>query len=121
MANLGELLAELRHGWGLKQEELADILHLSKSTISSYERGQQLPPLDKLVCLADFFHVTTDYLLGRCDVSVSPDSLNAELLPHKTAASVIRDIGNLSSEQKRALAVIINDMKKLSTILGEVQ
>ena len=121
MANLGELLAELRHDRGLKQEELADILHLSKSTISSYERGQQLPPLDKLVCLADFFHVTTDYLLGRCDVSVSPDSLNAELLPHKTAASVIRDIGNLSSEQKRALAVIINDMKKLSTILGEVQ
>ena len=59
--------------------------------------------------------------MGRCDVSVSPDSLNAELLPHKTAASVIRDIGNLSSEQKRALAVIINDMKKLSTILGEVQ
>ena len=116
-----ELLAELRHDRGLKQEELADILHLSKSTISSYERGQQLPPLDKLVCLADFFHVTTDYLLGRCDVSVSPDSLNAELLPHKTAASVIRDIGNLSSEQKRALAVIINDMKKLSTILGEVQ
>lgn len=55
MANLGELLAELRHDWGLKQEELADILHLSKSTISSYERGQQLPPLDKLVCLADFF------------------------------------------------------------------
>lgn len=67
MANLGELLAELRHDWGLKQEELADILHLSKSTISSYERGQQLPPLDKLVCLADFFHVTTDYLLGRCE------------------------------------------------------
>lgn len=69
MANLGELLAELRHDRGLKQEELADILHLSKSTISSYERGQQLPPLDKLVCLADFFHVTTDYLsLGtlRC-------------------------------------------------------
>lgn len=59
MANLGELLAELRHDRGLKQEELADILHLSKSTISSYERGQQLPPLDKLVCLADFFHVTT--------------------------------------------------------------
>lgn len=39
MANLGELLAELRHDRGLKQEELADILHLSKSTISSYERG----------------------------------------------------------------------------------
>ena len=52
MANLGELLAELRHDRGLKQEELADILHLSKSTISSYERGQQLPPLDKLVCLS---------------------------------------------------------------------
>ena len=62
MANLG---GTIRHDRGLKQEELADILHLSKSTISSYERGQQLPPLDKLVCLADFFHVTTDYLLGR--------------------------------------------------------
>ena len=31
MANLGELLAELRHDRGLKQEELADILHLSKA------------------------------------------------------------------------------------------
>ena len=77
MANLGELLAELRHDWGLKQEELADILHLSKSTISSYERGQQLPPLDKLVCLADFFHVTTDYLFGnvkKCAVGKHPKS-----------------------------------------------
>ena len=42
MANLGELLAELRHDWGLKQEELADILHLSKSTISSYWKCQEM-------------------------------------------------------------------------------
>lgn len=34
MANLGELLAELRHDRGLKQEELADILHLSKKSRS---------------------------------------------------------------------------------------
>ena len=46
MANLGEQEAELSLERGLKQEELADILHLSKSTISRYERGQQLPPLD---------------------------------------------------------------------------
>lgn len=77
MANLGELLAELRHDRGLKQEELADILHLSKSTISSYERGQQLPPLDKLVCLADFFHVTTDGVVPcKCSRKIPKNLLN---------------------------------------------
>ena len=68
MANLGELLAELRHDRGLKQEELADILHLSKSTISSYERGQQLPPLDKFGVLSRLLSCDDRLSLGtlRC-------------------------------------------------------
>lgn len=72
MANLGELLAELRHDRGLKQEELADILHLSKSTISSYERGQQLPPLDKYEIAAN--------------LGIKPDSVRMALTRARKAA-----------------------------------
>jgi transcriptional regulator with XRE-family HTH domain len=120
MAHLGELLAELRHDHGMKQDDLAAIIHVSTSTISSYERGQQFPPIDKLESLADVFHVTTDYLLGRSSVSMPLDILETEILPGRTASCVIRDINGLSPERKQALKLILDDMKKISQILGKV-
>lgn len=120
MAAFGELLAELRHDRGLKQEDLARIFYVSKSTISNYETGVQIPPLERIRDIADYFHVTTDYLLGRCSSPLSPDVLEEQILPNKTAGHVIQDIAALSPERKQALAVILNDMKKLSTIIGEV-
>ena len=65
MAHLGELLAELRQDRGLTQDQLAEIISVSPGTISNYEDGRHLPDLDKLKMIADYFHVTTDYLLGR--------------------------------------------------------
>ena len=65
MAHLGELIAELRQDKGLTQKELGDILCVSSGTISNYENGVHLPDVDKVIALANYFHVTTDYLLGR--------------------------------------------------------
>lgn len=58
-------LKELRKEKGLKQQELADEINVSKSAIGMYELGKRLPPSDVLEKLADFFGVTSDYLLGR--------------------------------------------------------
>lgn len=60
----GERLAELRKNKGLKQEELAERLGISKSALSKYERNVSEPD-DKLkVKFAEFFNVSLDYLLG---------------------------------------------------------
>lgn len=80
MAHLGELIAELRQDRGLTQKELGDILCVSSGTISNYENGVHLPDVDKVIALANYFHVTTDYLsvalhlisLSRCCSELSP-------------------------------------------------
>lgn len=65
MEFFGELLAELRKDKKLSQKELADIFHLAASTISSYEMGVHSPHVDQLAKFADYFNVSTDYLLGE--------------------------------------------------------
>lgn len=47
--------------------DIADILHCRQSTVSAWELGRREMDLDTLLRIADFFGVTTDYLLGRTD------------------------------------------------------
>lgn len=49
----------------LSQLQLAEKLGLTKSTISAYENGQRMPSYEVLIGIANFFSVTTDYLLGQ--------------------------------------------------------
>ena len=62
---LDKRLRELRQERGLKQEELGRRVGASKQSVSNWENGNILPSIDILVRLADFFGVSTDYLLGR--------------------------------------------------------
>ena len=65
MATFGELLEELRKDHRLSQKQLADVIAVTTGTVSNYENNQHLPDIEKLIMLADYFGVTTDYLLGR--------------------------------------------------------
>gem|GEM_PF-268883 len=58
----------LRSEIGLSQEQLAKKLRLSKAAIGHYETGFRRPDLDTLERIADFFGVSTDYLLGRTPI-----------------------------------------------------
>lgn len=58
-------LQALRENRRLSRRTLAELCGLSKNMISLYERGEKAPSVDALVSLADFFEVSTDYLLGR--------------------------------------------------------
>ena len=60
-------LIDLRMEKQLTQVELAKILGKSKQMISFYESGDKFPSVEMLEKYADFFGVTTDYLLGRTD------------------------------------------------------
>lgn len=62
---IGDRLRELREERGMKQEDLASIINVERQSISNYENDKSCPSLENLVRLADFFEVTTDYLLGR--------------------------------------------------------
>lgn len=61
----GDRLTLLRKEKGITQSELGEQLDVVKSTISLYEAERVEPSMETLIKLADYFGVTTDYLLGR--------------------------------------------------------
>lgn len=60
-----ENLMALRKQHGLSQESLGDVVDVSRQTVSKWELGLTTPELDKLVGLAEYFHITLDELVGR--------------------------------------------------------
>lgn len=60
-------IRNLREDHDLKQRELAEILSCSQRIYSNYERGDVDIPTDILIKLADYYRVSTDYILGRTD------------------------------------------------------
>lgn len=111
MAHLGDILMELRQDAGLTQKELGNVLHVSSGTISNYENGVHLPDVEKLIVFANFFNVTTDYLLCRTSVNVSLDLLQQPLGNGKTISDIISIILRLSPDRQQALVTLISDME----------
>lgn len=62
---LFENLRNLREDHDLTQKQVADYLHISQTNYSKYELGKVNIPIEVFIKLADFYHVSVDYLLGR--------------------------------------------------------
>jgi HTH-type transcriptional regulator, competence development regulator len=58
-------LIELRKEKKLRQEDIAKILGIARTTYAMYEQGNREPDFDTLNKMADYFEVSVDYLLGR--------------------------------------------------------
>jgi transcriptional regulator with XRE-family HTH domain len=66
---IGERLFNLRKEKNLSQEELANILDVSRQTVSKWETDQSTPDFDKIVPLCNYFGITTDELLtGKTNI-----------------------------------------------------
>lgn len=63
-SDFGETLKHLRKRRELTQKDFGAKIGLSKAVVSKYENGMGYPSFDVLVWIAQYFGVTTDYLLG---------------------------------------------------------
>ena len=61
-------LKDIREDRDITQKEIADYLHIKQNTYSQYESGKRQLPIEALIALADYYHVSTDYLLGVSDI-----------------------------------------------------
>ncbi len=59
-----EVIRNLRIKNNLSSKELSKILNISESSVSLYESGKRKPSLGLIIKIADYFSVSTDYLLG---------------------------------------------------------
>ena len=81
---LGEKLSKLRKEYNYTQEQLADILGVSRQSISKWESDIAYPETEKLIELGKFFECSMDYLLKddvteKTDTSVSESTFNEKV------------------------------------------
>lgn len=68
MPKFSDRLKQLRTERRLSQQNLADQLGFSKSSVNMYERGEREPGIESMETMADYFNVDLDYLMGRSDI-----------------------------------------------------
>ncbi|GAA0490994.1 helix-turn-helix transcriptional regulator [Salinibacillus aidingensis] len=64
---LSKRLSYLRKKHNFNQDEMSKKIGVARTTYAMYEQGRRNPDYEVLEKIADFFEVTTDYLLGRSD------------------------------------------------------
>ncbi len=126
----GQILKELRVKKGLKQSELANILGITQQAYQRYEYGTSEPNADGFEFLADFYGVTTDYLLGRVPaetetLTASENALEQRLLeqyyklPEKYRKKFLEGVIQAVELQKQQEAAEQNKLPHSATI-GEL-
>ena len=104
MLTLGERIKILQEATGVKNKEIAAFLHVAKNTVSGYVQDKSEMTFESLVKIADLFHVTTDYLLGRTDIPEIPLRLS------DSERRLILDLRTLNPDQKAIAAQNIRFM-----------
>jgi transcriptional regulator with XRE-family HTH domain len=68
MLVLGDRLRELREDIGLRQDELAIKLNISRSTYANYETSRAEPSISILLDIANIYGVSVDFIVGNTDI-----------------------------------------------------
>ena len=113
MRDLGATLALLRSEKGLGQKQMGASLNLSISAISSYEKNVHAPDLKMLCRLAEYFNVTTDYLLGRTEYRCPPESLSRYISMDYTVQDMVNTVLSLDSATQASIVNFVKYMKHL--------
>ena len=97
MSKMGAFLQTLRREQGLTQEQLGEKLHISGKTISRWETGTYMPPVEMLLALSELYAVSMNELVAGA-------RLTPEELPEKAEenlASVMKDNAAFQLEERR--------------------
>ena len=104
----GQTLRDLRLKRHLTQKEAAENFSISQQTYQKYESGKVEPPYDLLCDFADFYGVTTDYLLGREEAPEPLEQLASQTYMEVTEQVLLEKYLELP---KASREIVINFMK----------
>lgn len=104
----GNRIKNLREEKNMKQEDLAKILSISSSAVGMYERDEREPNDEITLKLAEYFGVSTDYLLGKSDIR-NPEEIKN--ISHANAGGL--DTNGLDEEDLEELQRQIDYIKKM--------
>ena len=107
-----DILKMLREKRGYSQQGLAEVLHVSKNSVSHYELRVSMPSIDVLIGIADIFDVSLDYLLGRSSANLSKRLLEKPIDKNITAGKVLESILKLDKDRRKDLLKILYYIEK---------
>lgn len=93
MTIFAERLKKLREDRGITQQELAEIVGTTNKAVSTWENGIKVPRQPRIEKLADYFNVTTDYLLGRIETKQWNDVLSDTVKNQNSVESYLINLG----------------------------
>ncbi len=96
-------IRNLRNKKGKTQQALADELNISQRTVAAWEKGTRKPSYELLCQIADYFGVSTDYLLGRTEAQTekAPDPKEGAGGDHEKLRQIIKEIVDETLKEKR--------------------
>ncbi|GED13768.1 helix-turn-helix domain-containing protein [Aneurinibacillus migulanus] len=108
MSVLGKRIKYLREKNNFSQKRLAESLGITNVQLSRYETGDRNPDPDTIKKIADFFEVSTDYLLGRTD---NPSSKNNEDDSNINVAfyNGLKDLDDLEPDERQFILDMVED------------
>ena len=113
-------LKDLRQKINMSQDDVANLLHINRTTLTKWETGKHNPDIDTIIFLAEYFGVTTDYLLGVESKTKNNTNKNLEI-------DDVTGIENLEDESKEDLKkylelLKLRDMSKRNkSILNDIE
>ena len=112
---LHEILSTLREEKDMKQHEVAEKVHVTKSAISSYGTGSSQPSYSVLVALADLYDVSIDFLLGRTQMRL-PFHYFEQGFKTETGVFPLNSLYNLSCTNKDLIAKLVIMLYEMNSI-----
>ena len=96
-------LKSLRNARKISQKDFAQALKVSQQTVASWESGRTEPSNTALKDIADYFNVSTDYLLGR-------DTIKAPALSDEQT-TILKEFESLNTAGRNALMAVLNGLR----------
>ena len=115
-------LKQLRSEHNLTQTDLANILGIAKTTLAAYEQGKSEPSFETLIKIADYFNVTTDYLIGRDEgKTVDLQTLYEEIGLSEDSIALLKSLVKCTQEYTYPSLLKANPLQSIDFCLSQGQ
>lgn len=110
MEKVGEKIRKLREETGTSQQKIADLLGVTRQSLSLYEKGERTINVEALGKLAEFFGVSADYLLGLSDVRSTEQDMRTACevtgLSEKAVKNIQSTYYTMAKEERETIEAI---------------
>ncbi len=103
-----EIIRALREDDDKKQKDIAAVIGVSQQTYGKYESGVYEIPNDVIVKLAEYYHVTTDYIMGLGDLRYCSEQLDERVFGSVTIGRLMAEILELDESAREKVVDYVN-------------